>query len=108
MFSLDKKYDVVYISGLWSYGGKRSGIRRPWYTGEVSSNVIHILDDAADYLENNADNVWPALKLVLNARGMLGEDYLRKMLPYCWDLLLYIKSYRRIKAVEFWCVMISL
>ena len=29
-----------------------------------------------------------------------GEAYLRKMLPYCWDLLLYIKTWRRVKGLE--------
>lgn len=101
MFSLDKKYDVVYISGLWSYGGKRSGIKRPWYTGEVSSNVIHILDDAADYLECNTDSVFNAMKKILTLRGLCGDEYLRKMLPHFWKLLFYTKTWRRIKGMEF-------
>ena len=32
--------------------------------------------------------------------GFEGEAYLRKMLPYCWDLLLYIKTWRRVKGLE--------
>ena len=97
-----KPYDVVVSAGRWGMAWSGKGkLARPWHENGTGRYIANILDDAADYLENNADNVWPALKLVMNARGMLGEDYLRKMLPYCWDLLLYIKSYRRIKAVEF-------
>lgn len=101
VFDAEKKpYDVVVSAGTWGMNWGEENLARQWHENGTGRYIANILDDAADYLECNADNVLPALKLALAARGMLGEDYLRKMLPYCWDLLLYIKSYRRIKAVE--------
>lgn len=54
----------------------------------------------ADYLECNADSVYTAFKYVLEARGLYGEEYLRKLTPYFWDMLFYTKVWRRIKGLE--------
>ncbi|MBQ2010630.1 MAG: glycosyltransferase family 1 protein, partial [Selenomonadaceae bacterium] len=96
VFARERCYDVVVSASTWGAGGTE----RQWHGNGVSSRVAKILDDAADYLEVNAEGVFAALKYVLQARGLQGDEYLRRMLPYCWDLLLYIKSYRRLKAVE--------
>lgn len=101
IFAVDKTYDVVYVACPWMYGLFREGIKRPWRNNTIHKYISSILDDTADYLEANPKNVLPALKLILREKGFEGETYLRKMLPYCWDLLLYIKAWRRIKGMEF-------
>ena len=98
VFARERCYDVVVSASTSSFG---LGIReRQWHSNGTNIRVAKILDDTADYLEVNAEGVFAALKYVLQARGLQGDEYLRRMLPYCWDLLLYIKSYRRLKAVE--------
>lgn len=99
IFAVDKKYNVAYVACPWSWS--RDGIKRPWRNNGTYKYISSILDDTADYLEANPKNVLPALKLILREKGFEGEAYLRKMLPYCWDLLLYIKAWRRIKGMEF-------
>ena len=101
IFAVDKKYDVVYIAHPWMFGLFREGMDRPWRSNDTPAVVVSVLDDVADYLEAHTENVLPALKLILKEKGFEGEAYLRKMLPYCWDLLLYIKTWRRIKGMEF-------
>lgn len=100
IFSADKKYDVAYMACPWMYNLYREGIERPWHSNGTHQYIVSIFDDVADYLEVTAENVWPALKLVLREKGFEGEGYLRQMMPYCWDLLLYIKTWRRIKGLE--------
>lgn len=100
IFSIDKKYDVVYISGIWSYGGNHEIIKRKWHEPGYDRYISLILDDVADYLECNADSVYTAFKYVLEARGLYGEEYLRKLTPYFWDMLFYTKVWRRIKGLE--------
>lgn len=100
IFSADKKYDVSYVACPWMYNWYREGSKRPWHNNGTNKYITAILDDVADYLENNTENVWSALKLVLREKGFEGGGYLRQMMPFCWDLLLYIKTWRRIKGVE--------
>lgn len=101
IFAVDKKYDVAYVACPWMYGLFSEGIERPWHSNNTHTYIASILDDTADYLEASPENILPALKLVLREKGFEGEAYLRKMLPYCWDLLRYIKTWRRIKGLEF-------
>lgn len=101
IFAVDKKYDVAYVACPWMYGRFGDGVKRSWHNNDTHKYIISILDDTADYLEAYPENVWPALKLVLNERGIGEESYLRTMLPYCWELMSYIKTWRRIKGVEF-------
>lgn len=100
IFAVDKKYDVAYIACPWMYGLFREGMERPWRNNETHKYIVSLLDDAADYLEAHPENVLSALKFILKEKGFEGEAYLRKMLPYCWDLLLYIKTWRRVKGLE--------
>ena len=52
-------------------------------------------------MECNTDSVFNGIKKVLTLRGLCGDGYIRKMLPYLWDLLFYTKTWRRIKGMEF-------
>lgn len=101
LFNSSKTYDVVYMASLWDYGMKQAGIKRSWHYAAISSNVVHILDEVADYLECNTDSVFNAIKKVLVLRGLCGDEYIRKILQHSWRLLFYIKTWRRIKGLEF-------
>lgn len=100
IFGIDKKYDVAYISGIWPYGGNHEFVKRKWHEPGYDRHISLILDDVADYLECNTDSVFTAFQRVLEIRGLLGDGYLRNLLPYFWDMLFYTKVWRRIKGLE--------
>lgn len=92
-----RTYDVVMCAYAWG----RNALKRVWHREDVSTGKVHILDDVADYMECHAVNTWQAMQHVLQQRGMLDEAYMREMVPYCWDILRYIKMYRRVRAIDF-------
>ena len=91
---------MVYISGIWPYGGNHEVIKRKWHEPDYESHISSILDDVADYLECSTDSVFNAVKYILEVRGLYGKGYLQKLVPYCWDILFYTKVWRRIKGLE--------
>ena len=95
VFMRERPYDIAYSGNL-----PFSEVRRSWHDGGTSPVIAKIMDDVADLIKVMPYNLWTATKEVLTSKGMYGDEFIRGMLPYFWPLLNYVKSYRRLTAME--------
>lgn len=95
VWETEKIYDVVVCAGLWSGNPQRS-----WHN-EADRVTSKILDCIADYMEEYPVNVYEAAKHTFNDLDLDLNIMLPMLEPHLWSLLEYIKTYRRIRAVEY-------
>lgn len=92
----EKKYDVVFSASRWVDGE----VIRDWHDGTTGRWMVSLLDEAADYMEAYPVNTVDAFQAVLHAHGLCDAAYMEKMLPYYAKVLVYIKMWRRYRALE--------
>jgi len=89
-----KKRDIDVIYSATYYGMPNRGWRRYFFKRKL-------LNEVADYLEENAVTVLDGFKTVLELRGLNEPEILKKYYNKYFTMLYeYIKTYRRVKCVE--------
>lgn len=99
LLSTDRPYDVVFSASRWSDVHDLE----PFWTGENWQNkaIIPLLDEVADCMRSFPVNTITAFRTVLEAHGLYEPEYMRRLTPYFWPVMSYIKLYRREKALQF-------
>ncbi len=96
IFSNDRPLDVVYSASIY-HGGD---FKPAWMEDDTSPFIVAILIDVVDYMLGNPVSMLDAFKVVLEARGLYGPEYIHKFTPYMFSLFFYVKHRRRYNAVE--------
>ncbi|MBR2142015.1 glycosyltransferase [Anaerovibrio sp.] len=96
IFSADRDLDVVFSASMFEDGN----IREYWREQTDNPYIIGILDDVVEYMLANPVSLLPAVKNVLEDRGLIGEDYVIALAPYFHGVFFYVKMKRRYRTLE--------
>ena len=96
IFSLDRDIDVVFSASMFEDGN----IREYWKEQTDNPFIIRILNDVVDYMLANPVSLLPAVKQVLEARGLIGQEYIDALAPYFHGVFFYVKMKRRYRTLE--------
>lgn len=96
IFSIDRDLDVVFSASMFEDGN----IKMYWREQTNNPYIIGILDDVVEYMLANPVSLLPAVKNVLEERGLIGEDYVRALSPYFHGVFFYVKMLRRYRTLE--------
>ena len=96
IFSADRDLDVVFSASMFEDGN----IREYWREQTDNPYIIGILDDVVEYMLANPVSLLPAVKNVLEERGLMGEDYVTALSPYFHGVFFYVKMLRRYRTLE--------
>lgn len=96
IFSTDRDLDVVFSASMFEDGN----IKMYWREQTDNPYIIGILDDVVEYMLANPVSLLPAVKNVLEDRGLIGEDYVIALAPYFHGVFFYVKMKRRYRTLE--------
>ena len=96
IFSQTRDMDVVFSASMFEDGN----IREYWKEKTDNPFVIGILNDVVDYMLSKPISLLPAVKYVLEDRGLIGDDYVTALAPYFHGVFFYVKMKRRYRTLE--------
>lgn len=96
IFSTDRDIDVVFSASMFEDGN----IKEYWKEQTDNPFIIRILNDVIDYMLANPVSLLPAVKYVLEERGLCGQAYIDALSPYFHGVFFYVKMKRRYRTLE--------
>jgi len=96
IFSTDRDLDVVFSASMFEDGN----IREYWKEQTENPFIIHILNDVVEYMLAKPVSLIPAVKYVLEDRGLIGQLYVDALAPYFHGVFFYVKMKRRYRTLE--------
>lgn len=96
IFSTERDLDVVFSASMFEDGN----IREYWQEQTDNPFIIRILNDVVDYMLAHPVSLVPAVKHVLENRGLYGQQYIDGLAPYFHGVFFYVKMKRRYRTLE--------
>lgn len=96
IFSTDRDIDVVFSASMFENGN----IKEYWTEQTDNPFIIRILEDVVDHMLAKPVSLLPAVKYVLEERGLYGQAYIDALAPYFHGVFFYVKMKRRYKTLE--------
>ena len=96
IFSCERDFDVVFSASMFDDGN----IKKYWREQTDNPYIIGILDDVVEYMLVNPVSLLPAVRYVLEDRGLIGEQYVEALAPYFHGVFFYVKMLRRYRTLE--------
>lgn len=96
IFSTDRDLDVVFSASMFEDGN----IKMYWREQTENPFVVGILDNVVEYMLSNPVSLLPAVRYVLEDRGLIGEQYVEALAPYFHGVFFYVKMLRRYRTLE--------
>ncbi len=96
IFSIDRDIDVAFSASMFEDGN----IKEYWKEQTDNPFIIHILNDVIEYMLANPVSLLPAVKHILEERGLCGQAYIDALSPYFHGVFFYVKMKRRYRTLE--------
>lgn len=96
VFEQPRDIDVIYSARFFD-----SMPKRVWRQYPVDSYIKKLLDEIVEYLEMHPETIDNGVGKILYRHGIQDKRLIEKMFIFYKDLFMYIKTYRRIKSLEF-------
>ncbi len=96
LFSVERDMDVVFSASMFEDGR----VKEYWKEQTANPFIIRILDDVVDYMLQKPVSLIPAVRYVLEDRGLIGQEYVNALAPYFHGVFFYVKMKRRYRTLE--------